>query len=131
MRYAYRHTKIVFTIGPATAKETVLRELVETGVDICRLNMAHAAHDWTSETLGLLRKVCREAKRHVSVMMDVKGPEIRTGDLPGPIELRKGDRIDFYANAEAMPPRDGESRVDGAYAVTVNYPGFARDVAGE
>jgi pyruvate kinase len=128
MAYAYRHTKVVFTIGPATAEEDVLRQLVETGVDICRLNMAHAAHDWTVKVLGTLRKVCQEVGRHVSVMMDVKGPEIRTGDLPAPVVLKKGDRVDFFADPAAMPERDGEGRVAGAYAVGVNYPGFARDV---
>jgi pyruvate kinase len=82
---AYRLTKIVFTIGPATESEAMLEQLILAGVDVCRLNMAHANEAWTRATIRRVREVCRRTQRHIAIMMDVKGPEIRTGDLPGPV----------------------------------------------
>src|SRR5438552_2164977 len=117
---AYRHTKIVFTLGPATQDEAVLEKLILAGVDVCRLNMAHADHVWTRTMIRRVRSVCERVGRHIALLMDVKGPEIRTGDLPAPIELVEGQLIDLL-------PLPGAAE-DDALAVTVNYPGFGHDV---
>jgi pyruvate kinase len=62
--------------------------------------------------------------RRVAIMMDIKGPEIRTGDLPQPLQLSRGDELDLYISREEL-----EKRVDKVVpAITVNYPGFVRDV---
>lgn len=123
MYFDYRHTKIIFTIGPATQSEEVLRDMIVTGgIDICRLNMAHADHDWTQTVIARLRKVCREVRRQVAIMMDVKGPEIRTGDLPEPIELEKGEIFDFLVKG------DRSNLEAGIRGVTVNYPSMHEDV---
>ncbi|HBR66897.1 MAG TPA: pyruvate kinase, partial [Opitutae bacterium] len=47
MENPYRKTKIIFTVGPATQDEATLERLIQAGVDICRINMAHADHAWT------------------------------------------------------------------------------------
>ncbi len=120
MRPTYRHTKVVFTIGPATADEAILEQLLNVGVDVCRLNMAHASHQWTRETIAKVRKVCDRVGRHIAIMMDVKGPEIRTGDVKEELHLEKGETFDFYVGSGG---RDPEVR-----GVTVNYPGFVKDV---
>ena len=52
-----------------------------------RLNMAHGTGEWVSSLVRRIREVSREVQRHVAVMMDVKGPEIRTGVVAEPIEL--------------------------------------------
>ena len=52
-----RRTKIIFTIGPATEGEDVLEQVIRAGVDICRLNMAHATHEWTRTTMRRVRAV--------------------------------------------------------------------------
>ncbi len=124
MEYPYRHTKIVATIGPATESEEQLCKLVRAGVDVFRLNMAHASHEWTRSVVRRIRAVCEREGRHVALMMDVKGPEIRTGDLPTPLQLSRDDEIDFYTSREKLEAR--EDKV--VPAVTVNYPGFVRDV---
>jgi pyruvate kinase len=117
-----RQTKIVFTVGPATMKEDVLRELVREGADICRINMAHADHDWTRMIVGRVRKVCAELGRQIAVMMDVKGPEIRTGKLTGdPKHLEKGQIFDFKIET-AGPDTPGIDAID------VNYPGLVDDL---
>jgi pyruvate kinase len=117
---AYRLTKIVFTIGPATESEAMLEQLIVAGVDVCRLNMAHANEEWTRTTIRRVREVCRRTQRHIAIMMDVKGPEIRTGDLPAPVELTAGQLIDLL-------PTPGKPE-KGVLAVGVNYPLMGGDV---
>lgn len=122
-KYSYRHTKIIFTIGPATEKEEVLSEMILSGVDVCRINMAHATHEWTREIIRKVRKVCNQVGRQIAIMMDIKGPEIRTGDLPAPIELQPNEVFDFY-----LHPDNEEDREFGIRGVSINYPLLYRDV---
>ncbi|MFP4156290.1 MAG: pyruvate kinase [Opitutales bacterium] len=116
-------TKIIFTIGPATQDEATLERLIRAGVDICRINMAHADHQWTRDIVQRVRGVCDRVGRHIAIMMDVKGPEIRTGDIPEPYVLKKGERFDFTFG-EGI----GSTGADGIRRVDVNYPGFAKDI---
>ena len=117
----FRLTKIVFTLGPATHDESVLEKMIAAGVDVCRFNMAHADHPWTRTMIRRVRAVCHQMGRHIAILMDVKGPEIRTGDLPGgPVELVAGQLIDLL-------PQKGGAEAD-VLAVTVNYPDFGSDV---
>jgi pyruvate kinase len=77
----FRRTKIIFTLGPATESEEMLEQMIRAGADIVRLNMAHAKHDWTRLVIRRIRAVSKKVGREVAIMMDIKGPEIRTGDL--------------------------------------------------
>jgi len=87
-------TKIVATVGPASRGEEALRGLVAAGVDVFRLNMAHGSPAEHEETLGRIRAVSREAGRPVGVLVDLAGPKIRLGDLPGgTVECVEGTRI--------------------------------------
>ncbi|MFQ3223814.1 MAG: pyruvate kinase [Lentimonas sp.] len=123
MKNPYRKTKIIFTVGPATQSEEMLGKLIHAGVDICRINMAHADHAWTREIIQRVRKVCNNVGRQIAIMMDVKGPEIRTGDVPETFELEKGETIDFtYGKGLGGLGEDGIRRVD------INYPGFSKDI---
>src|ERR1700722_15115524 len=98
MRGYYRPTKIVATIGPATESPERLAQLIDSGVDVLRLNMAHATGDWVRSLVKKVREASGHVKRHVAVLLDVKGPEIRTGDVPHPIELGAGDTFEFYTS---------------------------------
>ena len=91
----FRRTKIIFTLGPATESEEMLEKLIRGGADIVRLNMAHAKHEWTRTTIRRIRAISERIGREVAVMMDIKGPEIRTGDLANPIDLKPGEIFDF------------------------------------
>jgi len=115
------NTKIVFTVGPATDSPDMLRALIREGVDICRINMAHATRQSVRETVAKVREAGDAEGRRIGIMIDIKGPEIRTGDLPAPLDLDKGDPIDFACTEEA------EQR-DGVPLVRVNYPGLINDV---
>ncbi len=120
MSEPYRHTKIIATLGPATESKEMLAQLIRSGVDILRLNMAHATHQWVKDAMWFIREVSAEVGRHVAVMMDVKGPEIRTGKVERPISLAVGDRIEFHIEG-ADPTGDLPS-------VSVNYPGLPADL---
>lgn len=116
----FRHTKIIATLGPATESKEMLAQLITAGVDILRLNMAHATHQWVKDAMWFIREVSTEVGRHVAVMMDVKGPEIRTGKVERPISLKAGDRVEFHIEG-ADPTGDLPS-------VSVNYPGLPHDL---
>ena len=118
MRGYYRHTKIIATIGPATETIEKLGQLISSGVDVIRLNMAHGSCEWVAEVVARVREASRIVQRQVAVMMDVKGPEIRTGVVERPIELAVGDIFEFYTSWPS----------EGIRGVSVNYAGFPADV---
>lgn len=123
-RRGFRRTRIIFTVGPATSSPEMLRNLIREGVDVCRINMAHASPEWTREIIARVRLACREAGRVIALMMDVKGPEIRTGALDQPIDLQAGDLIDLTVDKSLRLPAPGVPP-----AVPVNYPLLTEDVA--
>ena len=94
---------MIFTIGPSTLDVDVLRRLLRSGVDICRVNMAHASHDWTYKAIKAIRTASVAEGKEVSILMDIKGPEIRTGYLDGYIQLEKDQQIDLTQSDEASP----------------------------
>src|SRR5689334_20977914 len=104
---SFRRTKIIFTLGPATESEEMLEKLFRQGADIVRLNMAHARHDWTRSVIRRIRAVSQRVGRDVAIMMDIKGPEIRTGDVTAPIELKAGEIFDFTVRPSMSPERGG------------------------
>ena len=118
MRGYYRHTKIIATIGPATESVEKLAELISAGVDVIRLNMAHGSCEWVAMVVARVREASEKVQRQVAVMMDVKGPEIRTGVVEQPIDLAVGEHFEFFT---ASPS-------DGIRGVSVNYAGFPADV---
>lgn len=121
-----RRTKIIFTIGPATDSEEMLEKLIgEHYVDVCRINMAHASHDYVREVTRRIRKVSEKIGRHIAIMMDVKGPEIRTGDVDHPIELQPGEIFDFTIKPGG---KEGESGSEEIRSVDVNYAELIDDV---
>ncbi len=119
----FRRTKIIATLGPATESEEMLGKLMKAGVDIVRLNMAHAKHDWTRAIIRRIRAVSKATGHEVAIMMDIKGPEIRTGDLEVPIQLQPGEIFDFTVKPEVDRDRAEEIR-----SVDVNYRNLVNDI---
>ncbi len=108
---SFRHTRITFTIGPATESEAQLEAIITAGADVVRLNMAHADHEWVRKTVALVRKVCKRMKKELSVMMDIKGPEIRTGARKEAAQL--AELIHRNPRCRPRPADRGDSRVAG------------------
>lgn len=87
-----RNTKIVCTIGPASEKPEVLKKLILAGMNVARLNFSHGSHEEHASRIETIRTCAKESGLHISIMLDTKGPEIRTGVLEnGQISLRKDD----------------------------------------
>ena len=76
-----KKTKIVCTLGPASDSEEVLTQLVENGLNVCRFNFSHGSHEEHKERMDIVKKVRDELKKPVAILLDTKGPEIRTGNL--------------------------------------------------
>jgi pyruvate kinase len=120
---SFRRTKIIFTLGPATESEEMLTKLISGGADIVRLNMAHAKHDWTRAIIKRIRAISAKVEREVAIMMDIKGPEIRTGDVANPIDLKPGEIFDF-----TVQPAGGGEIAHEVRSVDVNYRDLVNDI---
>ena len=98
-------TKIVATVGPACRGEDQLRGLIESGVDVFRLNMAHGSVPEHQETLDRIRRMSDAVARPVGVLVDLAGPKIRLGELPGgAVECVEGSLIRFVRGTESAVP---------------------------
>ena len=115
-----RKTKIICTLGPASARAAVLRRLIQEGADAFRINMSHATHEWVREVVPQVRALGREFHRPIALLLDTQGPAIRTGDVPHDLHLKVGDVLEFTV---------GGARPKQRYSVEVNYADFAKDVA--
>jgi pyruvate kinase len=117
---ALRRTKIVATLGPATDSAAIIGSLIDAGVNIFRLNMSHATHDWVRRVVGDIRAASKARGLFAGIMMDTQGPAIRTGDLPVPLDLRPGQKFTLTVRGERNP----EER-----SVDVNYENFVNDIS--
>src|SRR5262245_34404752 len=88
-----RRTKIIATLGPATDSPEMLGKLVDAGMNVARLNMSHAPHDWVRRVARELRDAASVRRRSVAILLDTQGPAIRTGDLPVELDLRPGEKF--------------------------------------
>ena len=78
-----KRTKIICTMGPNTDDEEMMRKLAKAGMDIARFNFSHGDHEEQKTRMYLLKKVRKELKLPIAILLDTKGPEIRTGILEG------------------------------------------------
>jgi pyruvate kinase len=118
---ARKRTKIVATLGPSTRDRAILRNLIEAGTDVVRLNFSHGTHAEHGRALADVRAVAADLGRHVAVLQDLPGPKVRTGTLaPGldVVGLRPGDPF-------TLTTRDVEG---SPAAVSVSYAGLPADV---
>lgn len=112
-------TKIVATLGPATATSEMIEELILAGVDVFRLNASHGKAEERNETIALIRAAGREIGTHTSILLDLQGPKIRVGTFEnGEVTLAEGG--EFSITTEPV--------VGTASVVSTTYGNFARDV---
>ncbi len=89
-----RKTKIVCTIGPASESEEMLEKLMNAGMNVARLNFSHGSHEEHKGRIDTIRKVAKRLNKTVAILLDTKGPEIRTHNMKdGVIELEKGKEV--------------------------------------
>lgn len=98
-------TKIVATVGPACGDEARLAELVEAGVDVFRLNLAHATQAAHDLSVDRIRRVSQAADRPVAILADLAGPKMRLNELPGgQLVLAFGDQVRFVRGETSSAP---------------------------
>src|SRR3954453_4940560 len=96
-----RRTKIVATIGPATATPEMLVALARAGMDAARLNFSHGSHEEHAERACQLRAAQEEVGRPLALIADLQGPKIRVANLPQPIQLARDDETVVVFASEA------------------------------
>jgi pyruvate kinase len=117
-RLQTRLTKIVCTIGPSTSSWDALAALAEAGMNIARLNMSHGDQASHLRIIRNLKSLSKKLSHPVSILMDLQGPEIRTGELSKSLDLKAGDVFYFTVLAD-----DAEER-----SVHVNYLDLVNDL---
>lgn len=101
-------TKIVATIGPATETEETLKKLILAGMNVARFNTKHGTPEWHHERILRVKKVAKELRQPIGVLLDLQGPEIRT-DLPEPFKeagypVEEGDLVYFASDEKVNKP---------------------------
>ncbi|QJA05973.1 pyruvate kinase [Thermosulfurimonas marina] len=99
-------SKIVATIGPACASQKVLQQMIQAGMEIARLNLAHGNLETHKKYISLVRAAARAVGRRVALLADLPGPKIRVGLLPQePLELKRGTRVFIVPEEKSSDPR--------------------------
>src|SRR5438046_1823877 len=97
----------------------MIGQLIDAGVNVFRLNMSHAPHDWVRRVVRDIRAAAKHRHSSVGVMMDTQGPAIRTGDLPAALDLKPGQKFTLTVRGEHS---------EELHSVDVNYENFVRDI---
>ncbi len=114
-----KRTKIVCTLGPASQNEEILTQLVENGLNVCRMNFSHGSHEEHKGRMDLVKKVRENLNKPIAILLDTKGPEIRTGNFDQPeVLLEEGQKFTITMN-DVMGTKE---------MCTVSYKGLANDV---
>jgi pyruvate kinase len=92
---AFRHSKIVCTIGPASRSPRIIERLLQAGMDVARLNFSHGSHANHAENIANLRAAALHIHKPLAILADLQGPKIRTGPLAAgaPVMLRTGQKF--------------------------------------
>jgi len=115
-----RRAKIVCTIGPASSRPEMLRDMILAGMDCARLNFSHGSHDDHRQVYDTIRSISQEVGKPVAILQDLQGPKIRVGRFAsGPIELVAGEQ--FVLSTESDVPGD-------VHRVGTTYEDLHRDV---
>jgi pyruvate kinase len=112
-------TKIVATLGPASREPAVIRQMIEAGADVFRLNASHGTQEEHARSLQTVREVAHEMGQHVAVLLDLQGPKIRLGTFQGGcVRLETGARFVL-----TVDPVEGS-----AQRASTTYKDFVRDL---
>lgn len=115
-----RKTKIVCTMGPNTNDRELMKKMVEKGMNIARFNFSHGDHEEQKSRMDMLKGIREELGKPVAILLDTKGPEIRTGVL-------KGDKKVFLEEGDTFTLTTEEIEGDNK-RVSVSYEGLVEDV---
>lgn len=132
--WSMARTKIICTLGPASSTKEIIVSMAQNGMSIARFNMAHGTHQSHAQAIEIVRDVARELERSLEIMVDVKGPEIRTGDYGMPFAVREGQEVVFsprpheFSREATLRQAQGDRSSGARPVIEVNYDAFAEDV---
>lgn len=102
-----RKTKIICTLGPAVDSDERITQIINAGMDCARLNFSHGTHEEQEVRLNRVRRIARELNRHIPILLDTKGPEIRLKDFEGgSVIVEKGSLFTFDTDKETPGTRE-------------------------
>ena len=116
-----KKTKIVCTMGPSVDNEEMLEQLIDNGMNIARFNFSHGSHEEQKGRMDRLKKVRAAKNQPIAILLDTKGPEIRTGLLEG------GQKV--FLEEGSLFTLTSEEIVGNAEKVSITYEGLAQDVS--
>jgi len=94
MSVSSKRTKIVATLGPASIEKEVIKQLIEAGANVLRLNFSHGTHEDHQERINTIREISKEHDYHVAMLQDLQGPKIRIGLMKdGGVEIEDGQQL--------------------------------------
>ena len=112
-------TKIVATLGPASSDKETLLEMARNGMNVCRLNLSHGKHEDLEKVIHTIREINLENNSHISILADLQGPKIRTGEVQGgSVQLASGSKIKFVV----------KKQLTNSETIFINYKNFLNDV---
>lgn len=114
-----KKTKIVATLGPATSRRKTLKDMMEAGVDVFRINFSHADYEDVKKRIKMIRELNEELGTYTAILADLQGPKLRVGVMAGEVVVAPGDQITFKTGK----PFEGNSE-----EVYMNYKSFPQDV---
>lgn len=115
-----KKTKIVCTMGPNTDNKEMMRKLIENGMDIARFNFSHGDHEEQKQRMDMLKEVRDELGKPIAILLDTKGPEIRTGLLKNKDKVELVENQTFILTTEQI---EGDEK-----KVSISYDGLVEDV---
>jgi len=115
-----RKTKIVCTLGPATDDYDIIKQLIKKGMNIARLNFSHGTQEEYKKKIEIIKKAARDTGKHIGILIDTKGPEIRIGTFrDNRVFLKSGQKFTLVCDKELIGDESG---------VSVSYRDLAKEV---
>lgn len=123
-----RRTRIVATIGPASANEETLRAMLRAGLDVARINFSHGTHETQARSIGLLRQLSNAEKATLPIIGDLQGPKVRVGEIADePLQLSPGGQLILTVDGDSADATAKQRLL--TYASSVNPSASSVDVA--
>ncbi len=119
-----RRAKIVATLGPASSAPDVVRDLVEAGLDVARINFSHGDPESWRRAVESVRRAHHDTGKPIAILGDLQGPKIRIGELASAVEIARGDRLDIVSGAE----HQGRLAEYGSLEVSCAYAALTDEV---
>jgi pyruvate kinase len=114
------HTKIVCTLGPASGDEETIRDFVDAGMAVARINFSHGNYEDHARRIQIVRKLAKETHRAIAILADLQGPKLRVGQLPDhAVQLMPGKMVTLFNGESSQDPQ----------RIPIPHPEVLRDVS--